>query len=297
MARLGDQIERLARTIRRLAQSSLTKLPASSEARPIAELRALRPIDYMRYAEFAAILDGLTVSPGMKVLDISSPQWFSLALAAENPYAQFVYANILEEEISPFRQIAGALDLTNIEYQRRDVRSLKSEHESYDRVISISVLEHIYPEVGGDVIALKNIKDVLTQEGELHLTVPFKNRGNILFVDGPVYERGGEKHNFYAREYDEASFAHLVLLSGLELKSRLLICEKRGLFAVDFFEWGPGSSTIGRAYVKSRKILEKLFGVSTDAFLARHYLEVSDGTDSRLVNIAAILKVSAKGQE
>ena len=50
----------------------------------------------MRWAEFEAVLRMLHLSPGQKVLDVASPQWFTLHLAARHPDVQFRYINIQE---------------------------------------------------------------------------------------------------------------------------------------------------------------------------------------------------------
>ncbi|MDD1469178.1 hypothetical protein MEO43_28915, partial [Dolichospermum sp. ST_sed5] len=41
-------------------------------------LEQLKLIDYMRYAEFSAIYTWLSLKPGQRILDVSSPQWFSI---------------------------------------------------------------------------------------------------------------------------------------------------------------------------------------------------------------------------
>jgi len=52
--------------------------------------------------------------PGMKVLDIGSPQWSSLHLARQFPVTQFYYSNIFDSELDPNRDIAKCLGVGNI---------------------------------------------------------------------------------------------------------------------------------------------------------------------------------------
>jgi len=143
----------------------------------------------MRYAEFDAILRDLEIHPQMTILDVSSPQWFLLYLANRHRATNFYYINILESELAPYKKIAKALGITNLKYQKGDVRNLAFHKDTFDKVISISVLEHIHPEETGDLHAgaLREIKRVLRLQGDLLLTLPYKAKGNIVYMDGPVY--------------------------------------------------------------------------------------------------------------
>src|SRR5258708_1608191 len=98
--------DELAGTIRQLAQRGIERLPQGDAARRTAKTALIRPIDYMRWAEFDSVLKRISLLPGQRVLDVASPQWLTLALADTNPKAEFVYTNILESEIAPYRQIA-----------------------------------------------------------------------------------------------------------------------------------------------------------------------------------------------
>ena len=280
----------VAQSIHELARLAAHTLPASSPAWRLAQKRVVRPIDYMRHAEFTAVLHDLEISPGSRVLDVSSPQWFSIYLASTHPTASFVYINIIESELEPYREIAQALRLDNLEHRIGDVRELEFQDASFDRAISISVIEHVYPEVGGDSAALDEIERVLVPGGECLITIPFKNESNVVRVDGAVYERGAEKDNFFAREYDQRTFSSLVDGCNLSLEGTWIISEQVGAGAVDFYEWGPGKrARLHSAMIRSRILLQAL-GRSVDGALARRYLRVSREPQGRLVNIAARLR-------
>jgi SAM-dependent methyltransferase len=244
----------------------------------------------MRYAEFEGILRELDLRPGQRVLDVSSPQWFAVYLADANPNVDIVYTNLLEEEVAPFREIASALGLRNLTYHRGDVCSLDFPDGAFDRAVSISVIEHVYPEVGGDVRALREIRRVLKDDGRLVLTVPFKAERNILYIDGAVYGREGTTRSFFAREYDAPMFEALVAESGLTLASLWYVCESAGGFAPDFHEWGPGKGSLwAKLLYTSRRAGERILRVSLDELLARRYLHVSRVINHRVVNAAAVL--------
>jgi len=245
----------------------------------------------MRYAEFDAILRDLQIAPRMDILDVSSPQWFSLYLAATHPEAKFRYINILDAELDPYKEVADALGIKNLTYQRVDVRDMEFGDNSFQKVISISVIEHVYPEEDGDLRALKEIRRVLLPDGDLLLTVPYKTKSRIVYMDGPVYERGTEGRNFFAREYDRETFDTLVARSGFTLKGSWFIYERKGLCAMDYYQSGAGKDTWPAKYViKSRRLVERLLGRSLDEALAKQCLSVSQQSSHRLANISATLK-------
>ncbi len=278
---------------RSLALSAVKEFSSSQSAYRIARRRAVRPVDYMRYAEFDAILRDLELNSQMTILDISSPQWFSLYLANKYPGIEFHYINIIDSELDPYKEIAKALGIKNLKYRKEDVRDLQFSDNTFDRVISISVIEHIFPEEDGDLKALGEIYRVLKSGGEFLLTVPYKSKSNIVYIDGAVYERGGKTSNFFAREYDEEMFNKLIEKSGFSLMGAWFICERGGIFLVDYYEWGPGKDVFLAKYlIKSRRLLERILGKSLDEALAMRYLSVSREITGRLVNISARL---AKG--
>lgn len=282
--------EDISKQIKVLASKAVGALSPSSAAWEFARRGAIRPVEYMRYAEFDAVLRDLVLAPGMTVLDISSPQWFSIYLAHKQPGVRIIYTNIIDSELDPFREIAAILKLSNLEYRKADARALEYPDGTFDKVISISVLEHIYPEVGGDTQALKEIARVLKPAGEMLLTTPYKSQRNIVYKDEAVYERNEKKRNFFAREYDEKMFDELIASSPFSVNSAWFICEKAGVFALDYYEWGPGRDVLIAKYVnKARRLLERSLGTSLDATLAHRYLDVSRSATGRLVNIAARL--------
>jgi len=241
----------------------------------------------MRYAEFDAILRDLEIQPGMTILDVSSPQWFSIYLARKHPDANFHYINILESELEPHKEIAKTLGIKNLKYQKGDVRNLTFHSDTFDKVISISVVEHIHPEEGGDLNALREIMRVLKPKGCFLLTLPYKARRNIVYMDGPVYERSGKERNFFAREYDKGTFGELVEKSGFSLISSLFICERVGMFPLDYYEWGEGKDYWAVPFlIMLEKLIERIFRRSLDHVLARRYLIISRKPMERLVNIA-----------
>jgi SAM-dependent methyltransferase len=283
-------IHEFSNHIRVLALKAMNKTSPSTPAYKIARDRTIRPVDYMRCAEFEAILRDLEVDPQMDILDVSSPQWFSLCLAERYPKTMFHYINIIDTELDPYQNIANVLGLVNLKYHKGDVRDLEFINDTFDKVVSISVIEHVYPEADGDLRALLEIKRVLKPKGELLLTVPYKSKRNVVYVDGPVWERGERQRNFFAREYDKEMFEELIDRSAFAVRDAWFICERYGIFAVDYYEWGPGiNSWFAKYHLQLRNLAERVFGKPLDEILARRYLSISKEIDSRVVNIATAL--------
>jgi SAM-dependent methyltransferase len=282
----------LAQRIQHLARRTLDALPPTDPARAVARTALVRPIDYMRWAEFEAVLRTLALQPGERVLDVGSPQWLTLALADAHPQTELVYTNIIERELAPFRRIAEVLGLSNVTYRLEDARHLTFGTASFDHVVTVSVVEHIYPEVGGDVEALRELGRVMREDGRLHLTMPFKDRRNVIYLDGAVYERSGDGKQFFAREYDREQFDALIASSGFALdRPANLITERLGWFALDAYTWGPRSNRITRAaFGVAQVVSERVLRHSFEAMLAGRYLSTSPTADGRLVNIAVVLK-------
>ena len=254
-------------------------------------LEQLKLIDYMRYAEFSGIYTRLSLKLGQRVLDVSSPQWFTIFLAHKYPHVHFDYINIIDSEIKLYRKICDICGIPNIQYHREDVRCLSFNDHIFDKVVTISVLEHIYPEKDGDVKALTEIKRVLKPEGEILLTVPYKEKGNIVYIEGSVYERESKEKNFFAREYDQEMFNRMVKNSGFIPQHINYICEKTGALSLDYYQWGPGKLFWYAKYIsKFKQIIEKIVGYSFDEILARRYLCISDKIIHRVVNVVAVLE-------
>jgi SAM-dependent methyltransferase len=100
----------------------------------------------------------------------------------------------------------------------QDARSFSYADASFDRVFSISVLEHI-PD-GGDSQAMREIARVLRPGGIVTISVPFDATGYAEeYLQGAVYERQSiGSRTFYQRRYDLASLhARLIAPSGLSL--------------------------------------------------------------------------------
>jgi ubiquinone/menaquinone biosynthesis C-methylase UbiE len=276
--------------IRRLANFACSILDPRSVGHLQARRALRRPMDYMRCAELPATVSQIELARGMAVLDVSSPQWLTLALAAAQPEVQFTYTNILDVELDAFREIAGACELRNLRHLKADARALTFPNASFDLVTSVSVIEHVYPEVGGDRQALAEMKRVLRPGGRMVITVPFKERAAVVYARGAVYERGAAERNFYAREYDETTFRALLQDCGLTVEELRYVCERPGTGAIDYWQWGPGKGSPGaKALLLAKRLVERVTRTSLEPWLAGRQLVVTPTVTNRPVNVVARL--------
>ncbi len=274
--------------IKKIAIESLILLRKDSLAWNEAKLRAIRPLDYLRFAEFPIVYENIELRNGSKILDVGSPQWFTLVLANSYPSIEFFYLNILKSEIDCVKEIAKNLGIKNLHYIQGDVRKMSFPSFFFDNVLSISVIEHIPPEREGDFIALKEIKRVLKGDGRLTLSIPVKETPRIIYMNGTVYERKGKKE-FFAREYDLEEIRNLLNRLNLRIEKIDFIIEKKGFFALDYWRWGNGRRNPLRFPILGfLKFLEKM-GLSLEGKLANQYLFSSNNPQKGV--ICAVLKI------
>ncbi|MGH7902837.1 MAG: SAM-dependent methyltransferase [Candidatus Dormibacteraceae bacterium] len=189
--------------------------------------RIANPISYPRLIEFRLLSERLELPAGQRVsvLDIGSPKLPFFMLAARTQ-AELHATDVRDYFIRSATQFLEGLGLAG-ELGRRlfleteDARQLTYGSASFDRVYSISVLEHIPGD--GDGEAMAEMARILKPGGIAVLTVPYSSAGaSETFVGADVYERTRTaKHQrlFYQRHYDDPALeARLVRPSGLSLR-------------------------------------------------------------------------------
>jgi SAM-dependent methyltransferase len=184
--------------------------------------RIFNPLSYPRWMEYDLAINRLGCIDDCRVLDIGSPKLPVLVLG-RSTNCELYATDIRDYFIPSTTEFLTNLGLGHrvghdLHLEVQDARQLSYPDASFDRVFSISVLEHI-PEQG-DSQAMREIARVLRPGGILTLTVPFKTSGyREDWLRGDVYERAGDGagSTFYQRYYDYDTLqARLVAPSELE---------------------------------------------------------------------------------
>mgnify|MGYP003454477030 CR=1 FL=1 len=190
--------------------------------------RLLTPINVSRCYEFRRTFELLMPESGELVFDLSSPKLLSHFLS-ERQGCKVVAADMNKEEVQ---------DWTSLTKKRAklpswviaDGVSLGLKSDTFDKVYSISVLEHIPGD--GDTKTMRELARVLKRGGRLVVTVPYASRYRTERAGRDVYNlHNGETGVFHwSHFYDEQSLRKkLIDASGLELE---------GIY----FGYGPGSA-------------------------------------------------------
>jgi ubiquinone/menaquinone biosynthesis C-methylase UbiE len=181
----------------------------------------IEPCNYWRSVEVPAVLAGLGVRPGEKVLDIGSPKLPSLFVWSRlraDVYATDLFPYFFEEYSYYAKRLNHPPSGPAYHIEQQDARQLRYPDAYFDRVYAISVLEHI--EDDGDSQAMREMSRVLKPGGTCCLTVPFAERYYESTINYEVYFKKpiDGQPVFYERHYDVDSLQNrLVAASGFSV--------------------------------------------------------------------------------
>jgi SAM-dependent methyltransferase len=213
--------------------STANKLACSYFKRCVNTL--LKPIDYTRTKEIPVVIDVSRImerkTEEIKILDIGSPQILSLSLCSYSASWTVVYVNPFDLEFYEMQEKSSVLGIRNIVCQHGDITDSNTLQNlgKFDYIFSCSVFEHIHPEDGGDVLASKNIYQLLRPYGVFSFSVPFCKKAFNEYKDGASYHIKGELHKpiFFQRFYDEETLVHQIIEpSGLTVLEKTHIGER-----------------------------------------------------------------------
>ncbi|MEQ9098756.1 MAG: methyltransferase domain-containing protein [Imperialibacter sp.] len=183
------------------------------------------PMNYVRQAEIPLVLSLLNPSPNEKVLDVSSPKLLALYMALKN-------FKVCATDADPYfvDDFCKYADLIpgGIELEMVDVRNMPFESGSFDKIFSISVLEHIPGD--GDKLALLEVNRVLSEKGACVISLPaFHKPLQEWQVEKKFYWESVTDSNgrhFYQRRYDRDQLSKLAEESGFQIEEVTYIAER-----------------------------------------------------------------------
>ena len=149
----------------------------------------LQPIHYVRYIEYALAAALADVGEGMRLLDVGSGgsllPAFLLSLGAT------VYSTDIDDgvrcqpHICRLNGLLREKDLERLRVEIRDIRRTGYPEGYFDRVIMLSMVEHIH--YGDDSVAMKEAARILKPGGKIFLTFDVARDAHELIYQGRYY--------------------------------------------------------------------------------------------------------------
>jgi SAM-dependent methyltransferase len=155
-------------------------------------INLLRPLDATRYTEFAYLLNFLEAKKisNANILDVSSPHAIDYLLINKNKVLKI---NIDQKEKKYIKENK------NLEFESADALNLKFRDNTFDLIISISVIEHIYDNY---IKAIREMVRVAKIGAYIYLTFPVADKHIEEWSNKIVYsdrQRVGDRIFFQYR--------------------------------------------------------------------------------------------------
>lgn len=194
----------------------------------------LNPVSIVRYFEFDFTHKSLLLMNGMKILDVSSPYLFGF-YQSEKSELEYHYINPDQRDLANVISLSSRTRFTgNYIAQKMDALKLIYPDNHFDRVISISVIEHINDD--GDSEAMKEIWRVLKPGGFFIFSVPVKKNFEIEYRNKDEYNLNIDKKSgeyFFQRIYDQQKIEERLLssINNYEIISRKVFgCKEKSFY-------------------------------------------------------------------
>ena len=174
--------------------------------------RILCPMDPSRFYELPRVGNAMELKGRQRVLDLSSPKLLVCFLAQQYPVIDFYAIEKSEEELQAWQEIAPKLK--NLFLSKDDATKLSFPNGYFDKVYSVSVIEHInLKRANGDSKAIKEVDRVLKRGGRFIFTTMISNSFRNEYRDRDIYSDKGnkEKKTFFCRVYDYKNLRKRVL--------------------------------------------------------------------------------------
>jgi len=183
------------------------------------------PVSYWRTVEFRLVLDHGQFKAGERVLDIGSPKLISLYLA-KHAHVEMFATDIDRYFVNEYESLREWESVSEDQYhvEVQDGRELTYPTGMFDKVFSISVLEHI-PE-DGDSRCMREIGRVLAPGGRCLITVPFSRMPQEQFRPaGDFYWSTSSTTNEMGKSSFRDGIAKRISSAGSFFRRACTLCE------------------------------------------------------------------------
>jgi len=172
------------------------------------------PVSIVRYFEFDFVSSFFGNSDNKDILDVSSPYLFGFYLSAKNN-CNYHYINPDKKDLKNVRSIAKKINFAGKYFTDcLDAKKMYFPDNNFDRIISISVIEHVNNNGDSDVI--REMWRVLKPGGILILTFPVRKEYKEEFISENIYNLEQielEGKYFFQRYYDDEKIEERLLSS------------------------------------------------------------------------------------
>jgi len=184
------------------------------------------PMNYVRIIEAPLTLSLIDLKKEYKILDISSPKFLSLYLGV-NGFPEITISDVDDYFIEDFKIYAK-----NFRFSPRieafDATNIPFGDNSFDRVFSISALEHVAD--NGDREIAEEVARILKSDGIFVITAPASNsyseewlKEKNFYWPTKIREDG---RAFFQRRYDEKSIRKRFGSIGFRIEDIIFIAER-----------------------------------------------------------------------
>jgi len=183
------------------------------------------PMNYWRSVELPIVLKLLSPIRDERILDVGSPKLLSLFLSFRTR-ARIFATDLRDYFLDDFIQFRETFGLYNLKSETCDARKMHYLDNTFDKIFSISVIEHI-PETG-DIDALREFSRVTKPGGQVVITIPY-NRNSITEYtkESHYWIKKSDKASFYQRRYSYSSLKNrLTRPAGFKIKNLYFIGER-----------------------------------------------------------------------
>ncbi len=172
------------------------------------------PVSIVRYFEYDFANSCISNVEEKNILDVSSPYLFGFYVTAKNK-CNYHYINPDMRDRENVRSLANKMNFTgNYLTDCLDATKLPYENNNFDRIVSISVVEHVNN--NGDSEVMREMWRVLKPGGLLILTFPVKKDYEEEFISKDIYNLNREETEgkfFFQRYYDDEKIEERLLSS------------------------------------------------------------------------------------